>query len=205
MQLHKLTIVWDGPSAQSNRLDAAAISELAAGTELLLVANAYFYTEGRVPRDGRPSTGHFSIGSGSPSDVPRAYEAWVRLVGSEVYDPATYAFREQLLGSVTAWARGDLLHHPPEFARAHAALPGSLSSAIWEGEPPIRTQILRLSQRTAQGMDMIARPAAKTGLSLRLILDGAAILQLGRSSLEQELAEYSRKLRARGPMQRKAG
>jgi hypothetical protein len=205
MQLHKLTIVWDGPRPQSNRLDDAVISELAAGAELLLVANAYFYTEGRVPRDGRPGTGYFSIGGGSPCDEPRAYEAWVRVIGSEVYDPATYTFREQLLGSVTAWERGDLLHHPPEFVRSHAALPGSFYSAIWEREPPMRTQVLRLAQCTAQAMDMIARPAGKAGLSLRLILDGAAILHLGRSSLEQELAEYSRKLRARGPMQRKAG
>jgi hypothetical protein len=198
MQLHKLTIVCNGSRSPSGRPDPPDISELTAGAELLLAANAYFYTEGRVPRDGHPGTGYFSIGGGSSRDEPRAYEAWVRVLASEVYDPATYTFRDQLLGSITAWERGDLLHHPPEFARAHADLPGSLYSAIWEREAPIRTQVLRLSQRTAHAMDMLARHSARGGRSLRLILDGAAILHLGPSSLEQELTEYSRKVKARG-------
>jgi hypothetical protein len=198
MQLHKLTIVCDGSRSPSGRPEPVDIAELAAGAELLLAANAYFYTEGCVPRDRHPGTGYFSVGGGSSGDVPRAYEAWVRVLASEVYDPATYSFRDQLLGSITAWERGDLLYHPPEFARAHAALPGSLYSAIWEREAPIRTQVLRLSQRTAHAMDMLTRSAAGGRRSLRLILDGAAILHLGRSSLEQELTEYSRKLRALG-------
>jgi hypothetical protein len=203
MQLHKLTLVWDGARMQSARLDPAAISGIAAGAELLLTANAYFYTEGHVPRDGHTGTGHFSIGGGTSSDQPHAYAAWVRVLGSEVYDPATYPFKDQLLGSITAWERGEMLR-PPKFARAHAALPNSRYSAIWDGEPPVRTQVVRLSHRTMQAMHMIARPAADAGLPLRVILDGAAILHLGRTSLEQELAEYSRRLRDRGQMQRKA-
>lgn len=199
MQLHKLTIVCGGSRSPSGWPDPADISELAAGAELLLAANAYFYTEGRVPRDGHPISSYFNIGGGSSGNEPRAYEAWVRVLASEVYDPGTYTFRDQLLGSITAWERGDLLHHPPEFARAYAALPGSLYSAIWEREAPIRTHVLRLSQRTAHAMDMLVRRSAG-GPSLRLILDGAAILHLGRSSLEQELTEYSRKLRARGKL-----
>ena len=198
MQLHKLTIVCHGSWSPSGRPDPAHISELAAGAELLLAANAYFYTEGRVPRDCHPGTVYFSIGSGPSRDEPHAYEAWIRVLASEVYDPATYTFRDQLLGSITAWERGDLLHHPPEFARAHADLPGSLYSAIWGREAPIRTQVLRLSQRTAHAMDMLARRTPGGCRSVRLILDGAAILHLGGSSLEQELTEYSRKVKARG-------
>ena len=199
MQLHRLTIVGEGSRAPSEQLDPNHMSEVAAGVELLLSANAYFYTEGRVPRDGHPSTGYFSFGSASSSDELRAWEAWVRIRGSEVYDPTTYTFSDQLLGSIAAWDRGDLLPRPPELARAHAVpLPGVPYNATWENEPPIRTQILRLSRCTARAMDMIARSAANTGLALSFILDGAVVLRLGCSSLEQELAEYSRRVRGRG-------
>ena len=196
MQIHKLTIVFDGARAALGRLDAADVPEITLGARRLLTASALFYTEGLVPRDTDTSSAYFDIEGGSPGGEPWMYDTWIRIVGSEVYDTTTYTFTDHFVALLQAWERGSSFR-PPEFARSQGPGAGRLYSSIWDSEPPLRTQSLRLSERLAQAMEMITRPSSRSASSLRLVLDATPVLTVGRRSLEAELDAYSRKMKDR--------
>jgi hypothetical protein len=197
MQTHKLTLACDGRQAALGWLDAADIPDVTMGAKRLLATSAHFYTEGRVPRNTETKTDYFRMDGGSPGGEPWAYDVLIKVLGSEVYDVAKYTFRDHLLSMLVAWKNGTSFH-PPEFLRLQPLLhvSGNLNSAICESEPPLNAQLLRLSQRTSQAMDLVTRPLAKSASELRLMLDDAGLISFERRSREWEIAEYSRRLKA---------
>ena len=183
MQIHNVAIVCEGARAALGRLDGADVPEVTLGVQRLLTASALFYTEARVPREAEPTAPCFGIEGGSPGGEPWTYEAWIRVRGSEVYDATSYTFKDHLVAVLQAWERGTPFC-PPEFVRTHSRSRATLYSSIWDAEPPLRTEFVRLSERVAQAMELITRPCTRSACSLRLVLDGTTVLSVPRRSAE---------------------
>ena len=167
------------------------------GAKRLVATQAHYYAEGAVPRNTETNSYYFRIGGGSPGGIPWRYELSLEILGSEVHDASKYPFKDHFLGAIRAWRDGTWFE-TPEFIRVQPVLgiPSKQNSTICDGEAPLRAQLLRLSERTSQAMDMITHPLGQSASELRIVFDNAIIFTSDRRSRDWEITEHLRRLRA---------